>query len=104
MGDVYLFLNTKLFGLTSCAPIMNFTESKFEAALCMDTDPSGLLSQYYPFDKDAQPVFMLFNQDEDREPGDIDKTKDSQFWQFLTQSINSLVQNDDSKYDTFEIE
>ena len=83
---------------------MNFTESKFEAALCMDTDPSGSLSQYYPFDKDAQPIFMLFNQDEDREPGDIDRSKDSQFWQFLTQTINGLVQNDDSKFDTFELE
>ena len=70
----------------------------------MDTDPSGSLSQYYPFDKDAQPIFMLFNQDEDREPGEIDKTKDSQFWQFLTQTINDLVQSDDSKYDTFVLE
>ena len=101
MGDVYLFINTKKFGLSSCAPIMNFAESKFEAALCMDTDPSGFLSQYYPFSKDDKPIFMVFNQEEDMAPGDIRNDVNSQFWQFLTQSINSLVRTDKSKYDTF---
>ena len=104
IGDVYLFINTQLFGLTSCAPIMNFSESKFEAALCMDTNPSGSLSQYYTFDEDAKPQYMLFNQEEDRESNDINYDKDSQFWKFLTQVINAVVKSDDSKYDLFEID
>ena len=84
MGDLYIFADGLVFGLTPCAPILNFPESEFIAALCMDLNPSGTLTQYYPFEEDDQASYMLFNTNSD---GEADYGKDSQFRQFLTQII-----------------
>ena len=61
MSDVYIFADSRVSGLTPCAPIVNFPESDFVAALCMDLNASGSLTNYYPFDENDQPTYLIFN-------------------------------------------
>ena len=106
MSDVYIFADSLNFGLTPCAPIVNFPESDFVAALCLDLNASGSLSHYYPFDKVDQPTYMIFNQRDDQESGEIDLDKDvqeSQFLKFLTKIMREKMKDDELKFDRFEI-
>ena len=49
------------------------------AALCLDIDPSGSLDSYYVFEKEDKATYMLYNDREDEDIGDIDVNSDTQF-------------------------
>ena len=82
LSDLYTFANGQVFGLTPCAPIVDFskkTDGEFVAALCLDIDPSGSLDSYYVFEKEDKATYMLYNDREDEDIGDIDVNSDTQF-------------------------
>ena len=102
MGELYIF-SVGTFGLTPCAPVVKFgeedqyTSSTFEAALCMDINPSGPLRDYFMFryleDGDqGNDQYMLFN-DASNSAAAFDLVGDStsQFREFFNQIIKRTL-------------
>ena len=105
MSDLYVFANGQVFGLTPCAPIIDFLASQnenFVAALCLDINPSGSLDSYYVFELKDKATYMLYNEREDEKIDEMDASDDTQFMQFLNQVINEKVR-DESYFDGYKI-
>ena len=80
--------------MTACAPILRQlsttkNDEEFYGALCLDSNPSGPLDDYYPFDENDQATYLIFNEDEAFDS--ITRIEDSKFKDYITQIIGSKI-------------
>ena len=68
LSDLYLFANNIEFGITPTAPILtrkelddDIEDVELLGVVALDVKSGGPISDFFHFDSNIQPVYMLFN-------------------------------------------